>query len=74
MSVSLSENVNELFHAVADEWHLTTADLVIVTANMIKTAQLDHFKHIKCFAHFLNLATQRVLQPPSVSGLPGRIR
>lgn len=55
------KNTNELFRAVADEWHLTTTDLVIVTdngANMLETAQLDSFRNIQHFAHILNLAAQ----------------
>lgn len=48
--------MNALFHAVGDDWHLTTTDLVIVThnaANVIQTTQLDNFKHTQCFAHIL---------------------
>lgn len=65
--------MNALFHAVGDDWHLTTTDLVIVThnaANVIMTAQLDNFKHIQCFAHIL----QWILHPLSVSPLLRRIR
>ena len=66
-----------MFHSVADEWMLTLADLVIVTdnaANMLAAAQIDYLTHVKCFAHTLNLATQRALKLNPVSRLLGRIR
>uniref|UniRef100_A0AAY5L481 HAT C-terminal dimerisation domain-containing protein n=1 Tax=Esox lucius TaxID=8010 RepID=A0AAY5L481_ESOLU len=70
-------HMNELFQTVAQEWHLTTSDLVIVTdnaANMLAAAQMGNFEQVKCFAHTINLAAQRALKLPTVSRLLGRIR
>uniref|UniRef100_A0A8C4SKE9 BED-type domain-containing protein n=1 Tax=Erpetoichthys calabaricus TaxID=27687 RepID=A0A8C4SKE9_ERPCA len=70
-------HIKENIQSVAQEWQLTTTDLVIVTdnaANMLAAAQLGNFQHVKCFAHTINLAAQRALKLPSVSRLLGKIR
>ncbi|CAG5927866.1 unnamed protein product [Menidia menidia] len=69
-------NVNEMYHAIADEWELTVAYLVIVAnnaANMLATTQTDNLANITYFAHTLNMATQQALKPTTVSQLLGRI-
>lgn len=70
-------NVAELLQKVAEEWQITDKDLVLVTdnaSNMIVAAQLGNFLHIKCYAHTLNLASQKALKLPTVTRLLGRIR
>uniref|UniRef100_A0A8C4SQW8 BED-type domain-containing protein n=1 Tax=Erpetoichthys calabaricus TaxID=27687 RepID=A0A8C4SQW8_ERPCA len=70
-------HIKENIQSVAQEWQLTTTDLVIVTdnaANMLAAAQLGNFQHVKCFAHTINLTAQRALKLPSVSRLLGKIR
>lgn len=45
-----------------EEWQLSEKDVVLVTdnaSNMIVAAQVRKFPHLKCFAHTLNLASQR---------------
>ena len=54
----------ELLSDVVKEWQLTEKAVVLVTdnaSNMIVAAQVGHFPHVRCFAHTLNLASQRAL-------------
>lgn len=70
-------NVAELLQEVAEEWQCTSKDLVLVTdnaANMVVAAHLGNFLHMRCYAHTLNLASQRALKVSAVSRLLGRIR
>uniref|UniRef100_A0A3Q2X8X5 HAT C-terminal dimerisation domain-containing protein n=1 Tax=Haplochromis burtoni TaxID=8153 RepID=A0A3Q2X8X5_HAPBU len=64
-----------LTDAVA-EWGLNAKDLVVTdnAANMALTARLAGITHIQCFAHSLNLASQKALKIQSVVQLLGRIR
>ncbi len=60
-------NVAELLQSVANEWKIANKDLVLVTdnaSNMAVAAQLGKFPHVRCYAHTLNLASQRVLKLP----------
>ncbi|KAJ8410623.1 hypothetical protein AAFF_G00195270 [Aldrovandia affinis] len=41
---------------------------------MIVAAELTGFLHVKCYAHTLNLASQRALKLPAVARLLGRVR
>lgn len=43
-------------------------------SNMIAAAQIGTFPHVKCFAHTVNLASQRALKVAALSRLLGRIR
>ncbi|XP_016418009.1 zinc finger BED domain-containing protein 1-like [Sinocyclocheilus rhinocerous] len=70
-------NIADLIQKVAEEWQFPTRDLVLVTdnaSNMVVAAQLGGFVHVRCYAHTLNLATQRALRLPSVARLLGKIR
>lgn len=70
-------NVAELLQKVAEEWQITKKDLVLVTdnaSNMVVAAQLGNFLHVKCYAHTLNLASQKALKLPAVTRLLGRVR
>lgn len=70
-------NIAELLHNVSDEWKIRNKDLVLVSdnaSNMAVAAQLGKFSHVRCYAHTLNLASQRALKLPSVSRLLGRVR
>ncbi|KAJ8289366.1 hypothetical protein GJAV_G00000470 [Gymnothorax javanicus] len=70
-------NVAELLSSAVNEWNIAKKDIVLVTdnaANMVVAAELGHFVHLKCYAHALNLASQRVLKLPSVARLLGRVR
>ncbi|KAF3856034.1 hypothetical protein F7725_016757 [Dissostichus mawsoni] len=59
-------HVAELLSRVVEEWQLSDKDVVLVTdnaSNMIAAAEFGKFPHVKCFAHTLNLASQRALKP-----------
>ncbi|KAL2082256.1 hypothetical protein ACEWY4_022074 [Coilia grayii] len=70
-------NIAQVLGAALEEWELINKDPAIVTdnaSNMTIAAQLAHMQHFKCFAHTLNLASQRALKLPTVSRLLGRVR
>ncbi|KAK7901399.1 hypothetical protein WMY93_018168 [Mugilogobius chulae] len=71
-------NIAELKRRVANEWKFpTSSELVFVTdnaSNMVVAAQLGELVHVRCYAHTLNLASQRALRLPSVAKLLGKIR
>lgn len=70
-------NDAELLRNVAAEWDISEKDAALMTdnaANMSVAAQLAGFLHIKCYAHTLNLASQRALKPPAVARLLVRVR
>lgn len=70
-------NIADLLENAVEEWSITEKDPAIVTdnaSNMAIAARLASFVHIKCFAHTLNLASQRALKLPTVSRLLGRVR
>ncbi|XP_013885882.1 zinc finger BED domain-containing protein 1 [Austrofundulus limnaeus] len=65
-----------LGEAVA-EWKLDNKDPVVVSdnaSNMTVAASLADMTHVQCFAHSLNLASQKALKLPTVMRLLGRIR
>lgn len=67
----------ELLSRVVEEWQLSDKSVVLVTdnaSNMIVAAQVGKFPHVKCFAHTLNLASQRALKVATLSRLLGRVR
>ncbi|XP_040209394.1 E3 SUMO-protein ligase ZBED1-like [Rana temporaria] len=67
----------ELLSHVVEEWQLSDKSVVLVTdnaSNMIVAAQVGKFPHVKCFAHTLNLASQRALKVATLSRLLGRVR
>ncbi|XP_050957167.1 E3 SUMO-protein ligase ZBED1-like [Labeo rohita] len=70
-------NIAELLKAALEEWDLVSKDPAIVTdnaANMSVAAELAGMLHFRCFAHTLNLASQRALKLPAVARLLGRVR
>lgn len=69
------ENIAALLGEAITEWGLDAKDPVTVTdnaSNMTVTAKLAGMTHIQCFAHSLNLASQRALKLPTVVRLLGR--
>uniref|UniRef100_A0A672JQE7 BED-type domain-containing protein n=1 Tax=Salarias fasciatus TaxID=181472 RepID=A0A672JQE7_SALFA len=71
------ENIAGLLREVVDEWGLRAKEPVVVTdnaPNMAVAARLAEMDHIQCFAHSLNLASQKALKLPAVARLLGRIR
>ena len=67
-------NMAELLNNVAEEWGITEKGPALVTdnaSNMIVAAELTGILHVKCYAHTLNLATQRALKLPAVARLLG---
>ncbi|XP_028821950.1 zinc finger BED domain-containing protein 1-like [Denticeps clupeoides] len=60
-------NIAELLKAALEEWDLVSKDPAIVTDN-------GGMLHFRCFAHTLNLASQRALKLPAVARLLGRVR
>ncbi len=70
-------NIAELLKEAVTEWGLEEKHPVIVTdnaSNMNVAAGLADMTHVRCFAHSLNLASQKALKLPAVEGLLGRIR
>ncbi|KAM3871381.1 E3 SUMO-protein ligase ZBED1-like [Diretmus argenteus] len=70
-------NIADLLQNAAQEWGIADKNLVVVTdnaANMCVAVQLAGYLHVKCFAHALNLASQRALHLPTVARLMGRVR
>ncbi|XP_073701142.1 E3 SUMO-protein ligase ZBED1-like [Garra rufa] len=71
------EHIAALLTEAVTEWGLNGKDPVVVTdnaSNMTVAARLAGLTHIQCFAHSLNLASQRALKIQSVARLLGRIR
>ncbi|XDV44703.1 hypothetical protein PO909_012944 [Leuciscus waleckii] len=71
------ENIAALLKEAVAEWRLDIKDPVLVTdnaANMHVAAELAGMSHIRCFAHSLNLASQKALKVASVDRLLGRVR
>lgn len=59
------------------EWRLETTDPVVVAdnaSNMHVAAELVEMTHTRCFAHSLNLASQKAMKLPKVMRLLGWIR
>ncbi|XP_053569082.1 zinc finger BED domain-containing protein 4-like [Bombina bombina] len=73
----MGSHLAELLSRVVEEWQLSDKSVVLVTdnaSNMIVAAQVGKFPHVKCFAHTLNLASQRALKVATLSRLLGRVR
>ncbi|CAI5660053.1 unnamed protein product, partial [Oreochromis niloticus] len=71
------EHIAALLTDAVAEWGLNTKDLVVVTynaPNMALAARFAGMTHIQCFAHSLNLASQKALKIQSVVRLLRRIR
>ncbi|XP_067313947.1 E3 SUMO-protein ligase ZBED1-like [Pseudorasbora parva] len=71
------DNIAELLKKAVIEWGFEDKHPVIVTdnaSNMNVAAGLANMTHIRCFAHSLNLASQKALKLPAVERLLGRIR
>ena len=70
-------NVAKVLKKAADEWKMTDKDLAVVTdnaANMCVAVDITGYRHIRCFAHVLNLASQRALKLPNVVQLLAKVR
>lgn len=70
-------NIADVLKRAIEEWGLQDKDPAIVTdnaSNMTIAAELAGMLHFKCFAHTLNLASQRALKLPAVQRLLGRVR
>lgn len=70
-------NMAEVIQKATVEWKLTGKDPVVVTdnaSNMTVAIELTGYKHIRCFAHGLNLASQRALKVTAVARLLARVR
>ncbi|CAI5682133.1 unnamed protein product [Oreochromis niloticus] len=70
-------NIANLLQNAAQEWGIADKNLVVVTdnaSNMTIASQLAGYLHVKCFAHTLNLASQRALNLPAVARVLGRVR
>lgn len=53
----------------AEEWQLTIKDAVLATdnaPNKVVAVQLGKYRHVRCYAHMLNLAFQRALDLTTV--------
>uniref|UniRef100_A0A3B4FMZ3 BED-type domain-containing protein n=1 Tax=Pundamilia nyererei TaxID=303518 RepID=A0A3B4FMZ3_9CICH len=70
-------NIANLLQNTPQEWGIADKNLVVVTdnaSNMTIATQLAGYLHVKCFAHTLNLASQRALNLPAVARVLGRVR
>lgn len=73
-------NIREVLRSASEDWGLErpTHLTVVLTDNArnmdIAVRDSGFGPHIKCFAHTLNLATQKALQVPRVSRILGRVR
>ncbi|XP_077314545.1 E3 SUMO-protein ligase ZBED1-like [Lithobates pipiens] len=73
----MGAHLAELLSRVVEEWQLSDKSVVLVTdnaSNMIVAAQVGKFPHVKCFAHTLNLASQRAMKVGTLSRFLGRVR
>lgn len=71
------EHIAALLKEAVTEWGLDAEDPVLVTdnaSNMTVAVRLADMTHVQCFAHSLNLASQKALKIQSVVRLLGRIR
>jgi hypothetical protein len=75
-----AENIADVMKSVMDEWKIAKPSITIpITTdnaqNVVKSVQIVGFwPHIICFAHCLNLATQKGLDIHVVSRLLGRVK
>lgn len=67
----------EVLEKATEEWKLTGKEPAVVTdnaSNMSVAVEMTGYQHIRCFAHVLNLASQRALKLTAVARLLGRVR
>lgn len=70
-------NMAEVIRKATVEWKLTGKDPAVVTdnaSNMTLAVELTGYKHIRCFAHVLNLASQHALKMTAVARLTAKVR
>ena len=70
-------NMAEVIRNATVEWKLTGKDPAVVTdnaSNMTVAVELIGYQHIWCFAHVLNLASQRALKVTALARLIARVR
>lgn len=65
-----AENLAEVLTNAVEEWGLKKSQPVAITTDNSSNI----FPHIRCFAHTLNLATQRAIKCQQVDRLAGIIR
>ena len=75
-----ASNIADMFRAAIEEWRLARPAGVqpMVTdnaSNVVLAAREAEFEpHVRCFAHTINLATQRALKVNGLARLLGRVR
>lgn len=70
-------NISEELQKIAHEWKIDNKEPVVVTdnaSNMSVAIELTGYQHVRCFAHVLNLASQRALKVTAVSRLLAKVR
>ncbi|KAK7919245.1 hypothetical protein WMY93_010529 [Mugilogobius chulae] len=70
-------NIADVLKAAVDEWSLDPKKPVFVTdnaSNMCVAVDLAGYKHVRCFAHVLNLASQRALKVAAVAKVLAKVR
>uniref|UniRef100_A0A3B3DU20 BED-type domain-containing protein n=1 Tax=Oryzias melastigma TaxID=30732 RepID=A0A3B3DU20_ORYME len=70
-------HISDVLKAAADEWGLQAKKPVVVTdnaSNMCVAIELTGYQHVRCFAHVLNLASQRALKVASVAKVLAKVR
>lgn len=67
----------DVLQKAMEEWKLTEKEPAVVTdnaSNMTVAVELTGYQHIRCFAHILNLASQRALKVTVVARLLAKVR
>lgn len=80
-SSNTAENLAEVLTNAVEEWGLKKSQPVAITTDTasnivsgISNISSEFSPHIRCFAHTLNLATQRAINCQQVDRVAGRIR
>uniref|UniRef100_A0A668ALH7 BED-type domain-containing protein n=1 Tax=Myripristis murdjan TaxID=586833 RepID=A0A668ALH7_9TELE len=72
------KNIGALLKQACVDWNLLDKDPALVTDNasnmVIAGEEAEMTPHLMCFAHTINLATQKAFKVNTVTGLLGRVR
>jgi hypothetical protein len=70
-----AENLAKDMKAVVAKWSIKNpVGVTDNAANVVKATYLNHYPHLGCFAHTLNLAVKKALKVTEVSALQGKLR
>ncbi|CAB4011938.1 zinc finger BED domain-containing 1-like [Paramuricea clavata] len=72
-----AENIAASFLRVAKSWEISEKVVAMVTdnaANIVAAVQITGWKHVKCFAHTLNLVVSEAIKTDLINGIRKRCR